>query len=752
MNLASKFSLLVCLPTAAVSYFSHPQADYSPLLAALLCALLFSTHPSQPPPSDNKNVSVKDREEQESFYLAPPPPPPPVNSDGSIRPIRPHPNSAEDRIRASISKERLEMALKLVEKLKSTLEYDHALFAPNLVNAKRFLQARNWNEQVAEKLWRKAALWRIEYKFTERRARLAKLRQMGPGFDAKHDFIERHWFQYPLANDMNGVPCLVLGASTADPYGIAQETDAEDGFMDRILDSYERVLEVAIERDVLDFGLLEVFDLREIPLVPNYFSRATNSVMLFKSFAKIADEVYVERVRKVVLVGPPRMFSFIWNVFLPLIPAETKKKLSVLGKPDDWIKEFAKQGITREALPINYGGLGSDENIKIGKCVPKGSFKTFQVKEFVPSAREIGLIADVQYADENDGWNFAKTRLRKYRSSFDIGLCTAVTQWKELGVKTVVQLGDLIDDGARKKSSQLAWDKCQTALLGFNQVHQLIGNHEMYNFPNKHGLPSYRAVDVAEDSKFRWIFLDSYDVSVLGVETSPEYKQALTVLLGNHPRDFRKDKDWLRDRYSLQRRFVPYNGQVSQTQLDWLRKELEQCIINQQFALVCTHVLVKPGSGAASCLLWNYDQVLLLLQEFACSKHQGQSGVVSVFSGHDHRGGFAIDSSGIAYITLTSPLEASHSLSYSTLQLGREGFWLKGFGVEQERIIKFCKSSIQAQQVFEQFAIQEITQFHQACQAQGKNKTWHECEVMWMQHEGSWDELPSQEWPKKFID
>jgi hypothetical protein len=87
---------------------------------------------------------------------------------------------------------------------------------------------------------------------------------LGPGFDPKHDFIEKHWFVYGMGQDGNGVPFAVTGANCGDPYGIGSETDMENGFMDPYLDVFETVLEEAIKRDVLDLGVVEITDLRDL--------------------------------------------------------------------------------------------------------------------------------------------------------------------------------------------------------------------------------------------------------------------------------------------------------------------------------------------------------------------------------------------------------------------------------------------------------------------------------------------------------
>merc|ERR1719352_467374 len=103
----------------------------------------------------------------------------------------------------------------------------------------------------------------------------------------------------------------------------------------------------------------------------------------------------------------------------------------------------------------------------------------------------IGLIADVQYADADDGSDFAKTETRYFRNALKI-LASAVEVWNARGVDTVVQLGDIID-GSNSKAGES--EKALSTVLGVfgrckaRRRFDLVGNHELYNF-QKHELTS----------------------------------------------------------------------------------------------------------------------------------------------------------------------------------------------------------------------------------------------------------------------
>ncbi len=82
-----------------------------------------------------------------------------------------------------------------------------------------------------------------------------------------------------------------------------------------------------------------------------------------------------------------------------------------------------------------------------------------------------GMIADVQYADLDDGYNYTKTRKRFYRNSINL-LCEAIQTWNHMTPKPafMLQLGDLIDgkNNEHEGMSQASWDKTLTEIEKFN--------------------------------------------------------------------------------------------------------------------------------------------------------------------------------------------------------------------------------------------------------------------------------------------
>lgn len=165
-----------------------------------------------------------------------------------------------------------------------------------------------------------------------------------------------------------------------------------------------------------------------------------------------------------------------------------------------------------------------------------------------------GVIADIQYADKDDGYNYVQTRVRYYRSSLSL-LQDATQEWASESAPPafILQLGDIIDGfNVPLKASESSLTK---VLAEFEKlkipVHHIWGNHEFYNFSRKQlmesklnsmqlgdpwvtspGDPeSFYAYHFSPFPKFRILLIDSYDFSVIGRDSSShKYVKSLKVL------------------------------------------------------------------------------------------------------------------------------------------------------------------------------------------------------------------------------
>ena len=209
-----------------------------------------------------------------------------------------------------------------------------------------------------------------------------------------------------------------------------------------------------------------------------------------------------------------------------------------------------------------------------------------------------GVIADVQYADVEDGYNFAMTNRRYYRTALDM-LQKAIESWthnKVLKPAFLLQLGDVID--GKSKRSNIS-DKCLASVLEkFSHfdgpIYHIWGNHEFYNFPRdklQNGslysggqlytkpVTNKGYYSAEPHPQLKVIALDCYEISLLGSEIgTEEYEMAETYLKINTNED-KNDPGGLS---GDDRRFVKYNGAVSEAQLKWLESCLKEAQRKQQ--------------------------------------------------------------------------------------------------------------------------------------------------------------------------
>eukprot|EP00210_Caulerpa_lentillifera_P004737 g4521.t1 len=302
----------------------------------------------------------------------------------------------------------------------------------------------------------------------------------------------------------------------------------------------------------------------------------------------------------------------------------------------------------------------------------------------------LGLLSDIQYANIDDNISSSGTK-RFYRNTLN-SLEQAISNWTLQEVNCVVNLGDIID--AYNMVTDTSEQALEAVLEVFEklpegtEVRHVLGNHcvcqpvERECLLDKLGMkmrcstlpesPESGYYSFVPHDCWRMIVLDGCDVSTYAWnETHPNYKQAAEILTSNSDvkilpdneklRKFlkasRKDdsiseKDFTDSLKGLDKRFVFYNGAVSQKQLQWFADELEDAKLNQQNVMVFCHMPLLPGICRPGMLLWNYDEVLETIHDYTET-------VRGVFCGHVHHWGFQRDQYGIPHMVLPAVLETA---------------------------------------------------------------------------------------------
>jgi 3',5'-cyclic AMP phosphodiesterase CpdA len=266
-----------------------------------------------------------------------------------------------------------------------------------------------------------------------------------------------------------------------------------------------------------------------------------------------------------------------------------------------------------------------------------------------------GVIADVQYADQDDSGQ------RHYRASLEkLRECVADLNTRPLAF--TIQLGDIVDSGSANLDRVLAV---------FNELkmpqHHVLGNHDLSigrdTVLPKLGLSSpYYSFSI---SKWRFVALDCSDVSIEGgwPEDSARYQQG---------------RDWL-DRLKREGRpyAEPWNGGIGEQQLQWLKQQLADAAAADQRVIVFGHMPVLAAASADWALLYNHEEIRRIIESSGI--------VVAYLCGHEHAGGYARQN-GVYYVTIQGLVEAPQN-AYAVVTLLEDRIEIRGTGSVPSRTL-----------------------------------------------------------------
>ena len=224
-----------------------------------------------------------------------------------------------------------------------------------------------------------------------------------------------------------------------------------------------------------------------------------------------------------------------------------------------------------------------------------------------------GVLADLQYADQDTANG------REYRRSLD-KLRSASEWFARERLEFVIQLGDLVDKGIDNLDRVLAsWESLAPK-------RHVIGNHdgEIDRAALLKRLKLERGYYQFAAPGWRFLVLD-------GSQSGPEGARLLEEL-----------------RASKEPNAQTWNGAIAGEQKEWLRKALQEAWAKGERAIVFCHFPVLPASCRRDHLLWNWREVLEILE--------AAPSVAAWINGHDHRGGYGVRA-GIHFVTLPGVVE-----------------------------------------------------------------------------------------------
>ena len=323
-----------------------------------------------------------------------------------------------------------------------------------------------------------------------------------------------------------------------------------------------------------------------------------------------------------------------------------------------------------------------------------------------------GLIADVQYCDIEDGMNFGGTEYRYYRGSLG-GARRAVAGFNEAfrekeSLAFVAQLGDLIDgqnsgtygEGLKWREaprSRVALDEVMAVLRGTDArvpFFHAIGNHELYNFdgaglragplnaaPHTVAVEGKHYFSFAPAPGWTFVMLHPYEISSMQPRDSAGYRAAAALFAKHNPNDVLGDRpcNFFEGLEGDAMRFVPFNGGCGPVQIAWLRDVLFAARTRGDVVVVFSHLPIFHEAASWRNVAFDAPEVL--------GELQASGNVAAVFAGHSHRGGYAVDETGIAHCTVEATL--THDTAFAIADCRGDGsLSITGFGDVPSRDIR----------------------------------------------------------------
>jgi len=303
---------------------------------------------------------------------------------------------------------------------------------------------------------------------------------------------------------------------------------------------------------------------------------------------------------------------------------------------------YPKPWLVRPALNRRLMSLSSSK-----KLIFSFLFSLLFTSGFAQPILRIGVIADIQYGDiETAG-------TRHYRQSLPkLEACVADLNAEKVDFS--VNLGDLVDRNPADLEAILSrLQKLDKPVYNTTGNHDYVGITDNNALYKRIGMPS--AYYAFTKGKWMFVMLNTNEVAAYsnigGTELEKEYEE-----IKQRIKDRGRDND------------KPWNGAISQKQMEWLKANLKKANRKKLNVIVCTHHPVYPFTGSSAL---NDKEIVETLASYKCVK--------AVLSGHHHSGYFDVYE-GLPCITTQGMIETADQNAYGVLEIYKDKLVLKGRG------------------------------------------------------------------------
>mgnify|MGYP005624331099 CR=1 FL=1 len=265
---------------------------------------------------------------------------------------------------------------------------------------------------------------------------------------------------------------------------------------------------------------------------------------------------------------------------------------------------------------------------------------------------KIGVISDCQYCNCEVKWD-------RYYKKAPQRLKEAVATLNKDSLSYTIHLGDFIDQNIKSLDSILpTWKKLKS------KSYHVLGNHD-FDVGQTNKKKMLTKLDLENryysfvQNDWRFIVLDGNDLSFYGTITKEKEQQ--TDSLFN----------------SLKENNLPYlkkwNGGLSNTQLNWVKNELDKAVKeNQKVGFYC-HFPIYPIDQHN---IWNRDQFVKLIKPY--------KNVKLFFNGHNHAGAYQLVDN-VHYLTFKGMVDTENTSAFAKVKFDKDTISIKGFQREPSR-------------------------------------------------------------------
>lgn len=226
----------------------------------------------------------------------------------------------------------------------------------------RWLRARNWNPEAAEKMLRNSLEWRKQWdadtidKWNEPQ-------------------VIRDYLPHGLSGfDKDGAPVVIVPFAGFDIYGILHAVSQRD-LMKSLIKHLEAYLQLCNEQagkhGPLAGQVTVIFDMEGFNLKQYMWRPAGESII---NMIQMYEANYPEILKMCYIINAPKMFTFAFAIAKKFMDAYTLSKIQIFkADPPKW-KTAVLKLVPRDQLPAHFGGTlkDSDGNPKLTSKICQG--------------------------------------------------------------------------------------------------------------------------------------------------------------------------------------------------------------------------------------------------------------------------------------------------------------------------------------------------------------------------------------------